>query len=141
MVNKWWVVLPIFFFITGCSTVSSRRISNLENKVAFLEEKVNTVEKRQLTVKNLSQDSVAQTVVLPFAETNVFTSRESLTFKDIQTALKNAGFYNSPIDGKIGPKTKKAIREFQKANSLKSDGIVGEKTKSLLIKYLAQEDR
>lgn len=47
---------------------------------------------------------------------------------EIQTALKNAGFYSGSIDGKIGPKTKKAIEEFQKANGLKADGKVGPKT-------------
>ncbi len=47
---------------------------------------------------------------------------------DIQTALKNAGFYAGNIDGKIGPKSKKAIEDFQKANGLKVDGKVGPKT-------------
>jgi peptidoglycan hydrolase-like protein with peptidoglycan-binding domain len=47
---------------------------------------------------------------------------------EIQTALKNAGFYAGNIDGKIGPKSKKAIEDFQKANGLKVDGKVGSKT-------------
>ena len=47
---------------------------------------------------------------------------------EIQTALKNAGFYAGNIDGKIGPKSKKAIEDFQKANGLKADGKVGPKT-------------
>jgi peptidoglycan hydrolase-like protein with peptidoglycan-binding domain len=55
---------------------------------------------------------------------------------EIQTALKNAGFYASNIDGKIGPKSKKAIEDFQKANGLKVDGKVGPKTWEALGKYL-----
>jgi len=55
---------------------------------------------------------------------------------DIQTALKNAGFYSGSIDGKIGPKSKKAIEDFQSANGLKVDGKVGAKTWELLSKYL-----
>jgi peptidoglycan hydrolase-like protein with peptidoglycan-binding domain len=47
---------------------------------------------------------------------------------EVQTALKNAGFYAGNIDGKIGPKSKKAIEDFQKANGLKVDGKVGPKT-------------
>ncbi|MCX5697569.1 MAG: peptidoglycan-binding domain-containing protein [Candidatus Omnitrophica bacterium] len=62
----------------------------------------------------------------------------ALTKKDIQTALKNAGFYNGLIDGKMGHHTRKAIREFQKANGLKADGVAGKKTKSLLAKYLSK---
>ncbi|MCX5686978.1 MAG: peptidoglycan-binding domain-containing protein [Candidatus Omnitrophica bacterium] len=59
--------------------------------------------------------------------------------KDIQTALKNAGFYTGAIDGKIGPKTKSAILEFQKAKALKADGKVGPKTWAELEKYLVQQ--
>ncbi len=55
---------------------------------------------------------------------------------DIQLALKNAGYYTGNIDGKIGPKSKKAIAEFQKANGLKADGKVGPKTWAMLSKHL-----
>ena len=55
---------------------------------------------------------------------------------EIQTALKNAGFYSGSIDGKIGPKSKKAIEDFQSANGLKADGKVGAKTWEALGKYL-----
>lgn len=56
--------------------------------------------------------------------------------KQIQLALKNAGFDAGPIDGKIGKKTRRAIREFQKAKGLKPDGIVGSKTWQELEKCL-----
>ncbi len=59
--------------------------------------------------------------------------------KDVQLALKNAGFYAGSIDGKIGPKTKSAIMEFQKAKGLKGDGKVGPKTWAELEKYLVQQ--
>ena len=55
----------------------------------------------------------------------------------IQTALKNAGFYNGPVDGKIGPGSKKAIEAFQKSNGLKVDGKVGPKTWAALETHLA----
>ena len=56
--------------------------------------------------------------------------------KEIQTALKNAGFYAGEIDGIIGPGTKEAIRKFQEANQLTPDGVVGSKTWVILEKYL-----
>jgi len=56
--------------------------------------------------------------------------------REIQAALKNAGFYTGSIDGKIGPKTKKAIEAFQSANGLKADGKVGPKTWEALNKHL-----
>lgn len=58
------------------------------------------------------------------------------TANEIQTALKNAGFYTGNVDGKIGPKSKKAIKDFQQANGLKVDGKVGPKTWEALGKYL-----
>ena len=59
------------------------------------------------------------------------------TIQEIQTALKNANLYTGAIDGKKGPMTKKAIEEFQKANGLEADGVVGPKTWAALSKYLS----
>jgi peptidoglycan hydrolase-like protein with peptidoglycan-binding domain len=56
--------------------------------------------------------------------------------KEIQAALQAAGFYSGSIDGKMGPMTKKAIEEFQKANSLTADGKVGTRTWALLGSHL-----
>ena len=61
------------------------------------------------------------------------------TAVEIQTALKNASFYTGEVDGKLGPKTKKAIAEFQKANGLTADGKVGPKTWNALSKHLNLE--
>jgi len=61
------------------------------------------------------------------------------TINEIQAALKSAGYYSGNVDGKAGPKTKKAIEEFQKANSLTADGKVGPRTWALLSKSLNVE--
>ena len=50
----------------------------------------------------------------------------------IQRALKSAGVYTGPVDGKIGPATKEAIIEFQKSHNLKADGVLGKKTWEVL---------
>ncbi|MBF0216667.1 MAG: peptidoglycan-binding protein [Candidatus Omnitrophica bacterium] len=64
------------------------------------------------------------------------SSQAPQTAKNIQKALKNAGFYSGEIDGKIGKGTRKAVREFQGSEGLKVDGIVGKKTWSRLQSYL-----
>ncbi len=56
--------------------------------------------------------------------------------RDVQMALRNAGFYIGDIDSKAGPVTRKAIKEFQSANSLHADGIVGRKTWVKLKDYI-----
>lgn len=59
--------------------------------------------------------------------------------EQIQTALKNSGFNPGSIDGKMGDKTKTAIKEFQKANGLVVDGKVGCKTWSKLGRYIFEK--
>ena len=56
--------------------------------------------------------------------------------KQVQAALKNAGFYKGEVDGKEGPQTKRAIKAFQRARGLNPDGVVGPKTWEELKKYL-----
>lgn len=48
--------------------------------------------------------------------------------KEIQAALKKSGYYFGAVDGKIGPKTLKAVKAFQKQKGLRVDGSVGPKT-------------
>jgi len=82
---------------------------------------------------------VTTTVTSPGAPAAAASSQP--TTLDIQTALKNAGFDPGSIDGKMGPKTKKAVQEFQSANGLDADGKVGPKTWAALSKYLVASAR
>lgn len=50
----------------------------------------------------------------------------------IQARLDNLGYDVGPIDGIIGPKTKEAIKTFQRDHGLKDDGIAGPKTQDTL---------
>lgn len=102
----------------------------------------------QTTPEPESKIESAQTRVAPAPTPPVTeTKLESLppggpyepTAQEIQTALKNAGYYTGLVDGKIGPLTKKATEEFQKANNLKVDGKIGPKTWAVLSKYLNPE--
>jgi len=56
--------------------------------------------------------------------------------RQIQFALKKAGLYKGAIDGKIGPQTRRAIREFQKSKGLEPDGKIGKKTWDELCNFL-----
>ena len=87
-----------------------------------------------LSCTEAEREELAKTAKLKEQKIELDISRVST--KEIQTALKNAGFYPRPIDGVMGPQTKEAIRSFQKENGLKADGIIGKKTWSKLHKYL-----
>ena len=55
--------------------------------------------------------------------------------REIQQALKNAGFYQGNVDGKMGPVTREAIKEFQRVHGLTDDGVAGRKTWAKLKAY------
>ena len=48
--------------------------------------------------------------------------------KEIQTKLKNWGYYKGNVDGIYGTKTFNAVKKFQSKNGLTVDGIAGKKT-------------
>lgn len=50
----------------------------------------------------------------------------------LQDVLKQLGYYSGASDGHFGPQTKQAVIDFQKAQGLTADGIVGPNTWSKL---------
>lgn len=56
--------------------------------------------------------------------------------QELQTSLKEKGFYTGAIDGDFGPNTEKAVKAFQKSKRITPDGIVGNTT----YKYLVDMD-
>jgi peptidoglycan hydrolase-like protein with peptidoglycan-binding domain len=113
---------------SGCATYNqakpSAREQELTAKVASLEEELRAKENEtQIAMQDTESFSTPSVCVKP-------------TTKRIQTALKNAGYYSGNVDGKVGKNTRKAIAAFQKANGLKGDGVVGNRTWQLLKKHL-----
>ena len=51
---------------------------------------------------------------------------------EIQTRLKNWGYYDGPVDGVYGSKTESAVKFFQRKNGLSADGQVGDQTLAAL---------
>ncbi|MFH0876795.1 MAG: peptidoglycan-binding domain-containing protein [Candidatus Omnitrophota bacterium] len=85
-------------------------------------------------IGNIVVNAEAEPLVVQ-KESMVDAPQDSRSFPDaiaVQTALKNLGLYAGKIDGKIGPKTKAAVREFQRQNQLVADGKVGPKTWAVL---------
>lgn len=56
--------------------------------------------------------------------------------KEVQQALKLAGFDPGPVDGRMGARTRTALRDFQLANGLEADGKVGPRTWNKLETYV-----
>ncbi len=124
------VILFLAIFGAGCATLEYQsKINSLEGQVDRLQtENAALKDKVSALGDALSDATKKQKVVL-----------KSPSAKDIQAALKNAGFYKGEIDGKIGSSTKQAIIKFQEANGLNPDGAVGSRTWEKLSEYLKQE--
>jgi len=50
----------------------------------------------------------------------------------LQTSLQQRGFDPGPIDGRFGPRTVEAVKQFQAANGLVVDGMPGVATEAAL---------
>lgn len=70
-------------------------------------------------------------LVTPYTPVNVLPvlkkGSRGVNVKIAQEALNRFG-YNLSVDGKFGPKTEEAVKDFQRNNKLVSDGIIGKKT-------------
>lgn len=54
------------------------------------------------------------------------------TIESAQQALQQGGYYKGTIDGKMGPHTRQAIRNFQQAKGLHATGHLNQKTLTAL---------
>jgi len=141
------VVLLALCLVSGCSSVPKQfkaEVSDIKSRVDTLETRVEGVETKAADVERMSSEQARaiEDMKSKPAATNVSIkhrsgSRSKESVRDTQTCLKNAGFYNGKIDGVKGRQTRKAIKDFQEANGLKADGVVGPKTWDALSKYMS----
>jgi peptidoglycan hydrolase-like protein with peptidoglycan-binding domain len=154
-------LLSIFILViafSGCATTQMKtqneqmgsRITDLEKslqakdaQIVDLQYQVKDLSSKIDTSKSAEPDQVSKEAaaqVEPVKISEVFDNPQIIRVKvspeKIQRALKSAGVYTGPMDGKIGPATKAAIIEFQKSHGLKADGVLGKKTWEELKTYL-----
>ena len=63
---------------------------------------------------------------------NIVKGDTTQNIRIVQTRLKELGYYTIKVDGIWGPKTRQAVRNFQRDYGLKVDGIVGKNTEKAL---------
>jgi hypothetical protein len=59
--------------------------------------------------------------------------------RELQQKLVNLGFNPGPVDGIFGPKTERALREFQQSVGVIVDGILGPETLAFLERFKKRE--
>ncbi|MCG2712684.1 MAG: peptidoglycan-binding protein [Candidatus Omnitrophica bacterium] len=153
MKNILFITIMLFLFtaafalsrIPQASAMSKRPsdVKKAENEEFVLPE-IEIISRPEANIELLSGDRkkvkssvhVSAPEVIPAVGTDASIRKNSYRITDIQKALTKAGFDLGGIDGKMGPKTKRAIQAFQKKHNLTVDGIVGAKTWEKLKAYI-----
>ncbi|MBI3615123.1 MAG: peptidoglycan-binding protein [Candidatus Omnitrophica bacterium] len=131
-------------FLAGCATSLGTKtseaeslkaqVASLEGRVGELNSKVEDLSKQQ----GLSEGE-AQATPTAASEKESGKGSAALSARQVQLALKNAGFYSGQIDGRLGRKTKQAVKAFQRSNGLTPDGKIGARTSMALAKFIEKE--
>jgi peptidoglycan hydrolase-like protein with peptidoglycan-binding domain len=85
------------------------------------------------TDKGLSEDIIVGPETWEALIIQVSQGKDGPAVLAVQKLLKDKFGYNINVDGIFGPKTATAVKDFQTAQGLTSDGIVGPKTWKKLI--------
>ena len=129
-------------FLSGCVTTrkySDSEIESLKNRISTLEEELQAKDNEIYNLKESLSKGQEFPAGVQASKKVIQEVKSRPSVKQIQTALKNAGFNPGPIDGRMGRQTRAAIRQFQSANNLAVDGKVGKKTWGVLKVYLYQK--
>ncbi len=140
------IFLSIAFFTfsaAGCATSRKQKeleIQGLRNQVSVLEAQLQSKDEEISSLREgITKTAEEKQAVSRKRVVGEVKSRPSM--KQIQIALKNAGFEPGAIDGRMGKQTRDAIKAFQRANNLPADGKVGKKTWNLLKEYLYKKEK
>ena len=135
--------------LSGCAVSQTRsELARLQSQVGLLDERVGQLERMGPGGAPASPAAQMPEGVIPVGSATAPTTHASRhhpapstvssvkpSTREIQQALKNAGFYQGSLDGKMGPATRDAVKEFQRVHGLKDDGVVGRQTWEKLRAY------
>jgi peptidoglycan hydrolase-like protein with peptidoglycan-binding domain len=116
------------------SSVKNFQAKNSLKQLGFLGPQTRALLNDYLSGGNLSSNGQVLGMSTIKFNRNLIQSSGGDDVTKLQNILAKLGFYTSMIDGDFGPKTKEAVKKFQAANALLSDGIVGPKTIEILNK-------
>ncbi len=148
MVRKWVIVSLLLIFaisLSGCATVRKQKdleIQGLRNQLSVLESQVQSRDEeinslKQSLAKAGQEKEVSRVPAKQAGRKKVIAEVKSRpNVKQVQIALKNAGYEPGRIDGRMGKQTRDAIKAFQKAHNLAVTGKADKETRNLLSEYL-----
>ena len=120
-------------FLGGCATTRPRSVApDANSQITTMQSQLQA---RDQEIQDLRSQLDSQQLSLTnnFASTGSSDKHNILRVPGVETvevqrALLRAGFDPGPLDGRLGKKTRSAVKAFQKKNHLTADGVIGEKT-------------
>ena len=140
-------LLAILVLASGCAGARTRQdLARLQSQVGLLDERIAQLERASIgsgftgaafepAETGTTIQGTAAATPAPSQKNRSAGSSLKPTTREIQQALKNAGFYQGTVDGKMGPVTREAVKEFQRVQGLTDDGVVGRQTWAKLKAY------
>ena len=139
--------LPLMAALAGCATTHGQTLSSqeMQGRLLHLE---NIAEQRDQELAQLRSDleterDARQTLERRLSGGSSAGSAQAaaataggITIREVQLALRRAGFDPGAADGKMGKRTREALRSFQQAQGLRPDGRIGPQTVAKLKTYL-----
>ncbi len=133
------VILSLMLVVSmsGCATTRAHRPTppqDPQHQIADLQSQLLTKDQEIQDLKYQLESSQQALPATNFTSSSRTSDKHKLlrvsgvSGSDVQRALMRAGFDPGPIDGRLGKKTRSAIKAFQRQHGLTADGVVGEKT-------------
>ena len=125
--------------LAGCATgrkQSDMELQGLKNQISVLEAQIQSKDDEIFSLRDELAKAQSDSSMNFAGKKKISSEAKSRPNpKQIQAALRNAGYNPGAIDGKIGAQTTEAIKAFQSANNLPADGKVGKMTWAVLKEY------
>ncbi|MFA5356987.1 MAG: peptidoglycan-binding protein [Candidatus Omnitrophota bacterium] len=147
MIRKIIGSLVLFVFVVslnGCAAGRKQKdleLQGLRNQVSALESKLDAKDEEIMNLREALMKSAEDQPAMTSKKKVVAEVKSRPNTKQIQIALENAGYNPGRLDGRMGKRTREAIRAFQRDNNLRADGKVGKMTWALLGKYLYKKTK
>lgn len=91
-------------------------------------------ERARMTAEPSGRSATAQPAARGLSEAGTLRrggNNDPQQVRELQTRLNERGA-RLEVDGRFGPRTERAVRDFQRENGLSADGVVGQRTKEKL---------
>ena len=129
-----WTVVIAAFLVSGCATTRAHKPEAAQDSQHQIADLQNQLMTKDQEIQDLHSQLESSRQALPTTNFTTNSDRSNMlrvagvTATDLQKALSRAGYDPGPIDGRLGKKTRSAVKAFQRSHGLTADGVVGERT-------------